>query len=400
MVYIIAIVVLSGVGGFLAVLLVVSDYFFASYGECKIVVNEGAREYVVQGGGTLLSTLVENKLFVPSACGGKGTCGYCKVRVLSDIGPILPTESGLLTRIEMKRNVRLACQIKVKADIEIEVPEEYFLIKEFRTVVLKTVNVTHDIKEITLKLLDPPTIDLRAGKYVQVRIPREEGLRVMRGTYAGMDFSNFDARKIDPELIPNEKSIYRGYSTSNAPEQKDVAELVVKLAPPPPEKPDAPPGIGSCYIWSWKEGDEVWITGPYGDFLVKDTDRPCVFVGGGAGMAPMKAMILELFHNRTKRDVKFFYGARAKKDLFYDDIYRKLAEENENFEYTTALSEPDPEDEWDGYTGFIHTIVEKCLDSFIGREYYLCGPPAMIDACVDMLHSKGVPDDDIAFDKF
>jgi Na+-transporting NADH:ubiquinone oxidoreductase subunit F len=397
-----AVAVLCGLGTGLAIILVVSDYFFASYGECKLDVNNGERTYTVDGGQTLLSALAENKLFVPSACGGQGTCGYCKAKVLSDIGPILPTEETQLTRLEKKQNVRLACQIKVKADMRIEVPEEYFAIQEFRTEVLSNKQVTDDIVEIQFKLLEPDRMKFQAGKYVQIRIPRDEGIARMRGSFGKYDFTNFNVKKIDTEKVPKEKFINRAYSMSNSPGRSDIVELDVRICPPPREAPDAPPGFASCFIWSLKEGEEVWLTGPYGDFLLKQTDRPKIFVGGGAGMAPMKAMILELFEVRkTTCTVKFFYGARAKKDVFYADIFGKIAAEHDNFEYTVALSEPAPDDNWNGPTGFIHLTVEEQLKEFgYDNEYYLCGPPLMVDACTAMLAAKGVPESDVAFDKF
>jgi len=397
-----AIAVLCGLGAVLAVVLVLSDYFFASYGECTIDVNHGERTYTVQGGQTVLNALAENKLFVPSACGGQGTCAYCKVKVLSDIGPILPTEEGQLTRLEKKQNVRLSCQIKVKANLEIEVPEEYFAIQEFRTEVLSNTQLTDDIVEIQFKLLEPDRMKFQAGKYVQLRIARDEGLARMRGTFGTYDFTKFNAKKIDLEKVPKEKFINRAYSMSNSPGRDDIVELDVRIAPPPREAPDAPPGFASCYIWSLKPGEEVWLTGPYGDFFIKETDRPKIFVGGGAGMAPMKAMILELFEVRKSTvPVKFFYGARAKKDIFYADLFKKIAAEHDNFEYVVALSEPAPDDAWDGPTGFIHLTVEQAMGEFgFENEYYLCGPPLMVDACVNMLTEHGVPESDIAFDKF
>jgi len=398
-----AVAVLCGLGAGLAVILVLSDYFFASYGECKIDVNNGAKEYTVQGGLTLLNALAEQKLFIPSACGGQGTCSYCKVKVLSDIGPILPTEMGQLTRLERKQNIRLSCQIKVKGDLRIEVPEEYFAIQEFRCEVLSNKQVTDDIVEIQFKLVEPDRMKFQAGKYVQVRIPRDEGLRRMRGVFGKYDFTGFNERKIDLEKVPKEKFINRAYSMSNSPGRDDIVELDVRIAPPPRETPDAPPGFASSYIWSLKEGEEVWVTGPYGDFFIKETENPKIFIGGGAGMAPMKAMILELFEVRkTTCTVKFFYGARAKKDIFYTDIFQKIADEHENFEYTVALSEPAPDDHWDGPTEFVHLTVEKALKDFgyVGNEYYLCGPPLMVDACTAMLAQKNVPESDVAFDKF
>jgi Na+-transporting NADH:ubiquinone oxidoreductase subunit F len=397
-----AIAVLAGLGTGLAIILVVSDYYFANYGECTIDVNNGDRTYTVQGGQTLLSALAENKLFVPSACGGQGTCGYCKAKVLNDIGPILPTEATQLTRLEKKQNVRLACQIKVKADMRIEVPEEYFAIQEFRTEVLSNKQVTDDIVEIQFKLLEPDRMKFQAGKYVQLRIPRDDGIARMRGTFGKYDFTGFNAKKIDTEKVPKGKTVDRAYSMSNSPGRSDIVELDVRICPPPRETPDAPPGFASCFIWSLKQGEEVWLTGPYGDFLLKQTDRPKIFIGGGAGMAPMKAMILELFevHN-TKCTVKFFYGARAKKDIFYADIFQKIAAEHDNFEYVVALSEPAPEDNWDGPTGFVHLTVEKAMTEFgFDNEYYLCGPPLMVDACTKMLADHNVPESDIAFDKF
>jgi len=397
-----AVIVLCGLGGGLAIVLVVADYFFANYGECTIDVNNGERTYTVEGGQTVLSALAENKLFVPSACGGQGTCGYCKVKVLTDIGPILPTEETQLTRLEKKANVRLSCQIKVKSDLRIEVPEEYFAIQEFRTEVLSTKQVTDDIIEIQFKLLEPERMKFQAGKYIQLRIPRAEAIERMHGVFGKYDFTSFNEKKIDLEKVPKDKFVNRAYSMSNSPGRDDIVELNIRIAPPPRDMPDAPPGFASSYIWSLKQGEEVWLTGPYGDFFLKDTDRPKIFVGGGAGMAPMKAMVLELFEVRKATcPAKFFYGARSKKDIFYADMFEALAAEHKNFEYIVALSEPAPEDNWTGPTGFIHLTAEKYLEEFgFDNEYYLCGPPLMVDAVCKMLADHGVPEEDIEFDKF
>ena len=268
--YLIAIAALGGVGGALAVILVISEHYFANYGKCNINVNKGERNYTVSGGNTLLNALVENKLFVPSACGGKGTCGYCKCKVLTDIGPVLPTETGMLTRAEIKENIRLSCQIKVKSDMDIEVPEDYFAIQEFRTELVKITQLTPAIREFTFKLLEPNRMKFKAGKYVQIRVPRDDGLRAMHGVYAGMDFTKFDERLIDPEIIPNDPYIYRAYSMSNGPGSDEIVELGIRLAAPPRDT-NLPPGIATCWLWSLEEGTEVWLTGPYGDFLIKDT---------------------------------------------------------------------------------------------------------------------------------
>lgn len=378
---------------------------FGSQGSCNITVNDEAEPMVVDGGDTLLSVLSNNKVFLPSACGGGGTCAMCKCQVLEGGGDILPTETGLVSRNEQKEHVRLACQVKVREDMKIRIPDEVFKIQKFDCKVRSNHNVATFIKELVLELPKDKALDFEAGGYIQIDIPPYK-----------LNYKEFD---IEKEYHPdwdkynlwdlkaeNDDDIFRAYSMASHPAEEGIVMLNVRIATPPPRDMHLPPGKASSYIFNLKPGDPVTISGPYGEFFIKDTKREMVYVGGGAGMAPMRSHIYHLFHTLQTRDrkVSFWYGARSKREMFYDDNFKDIEKNFSNFSYHVALSEPLPEDNWDGMTGFIHqALLENYLKNHEEPEeveYYLCGPPMMIDAVQKMLDSLGVPEEMIAFDSF
>lgn len=363
MIYITAILVLGGLFTVLAVLLLVAERRLVRYGACTVRINEGAGEFTTQGGGTLLSALYNNKVFIPSACGGKGSCGYCKVTVTLGGGPVLPTETPFLSRVEVRSGVRLACQVKVKQDIQIRIPEDLLNVKQYQARVAQVRTLTRDIRQVDFDLLDPTTIEQRPGQYVQIQAPSPEG------------------------------PVFRAYSISSPTYEKNRVQLNVRLVPG---------GIASTYIHGLKEGDAVVLTGPYGEFrLSEDPEREIICVGGGCGMAPMRNIIYSLYHRWPDRTCWLFFGCRTTKDVFYLDEYRALAARHPRFKVVYALSDPlAPDETWDGETGFIHLAVDKLLASGVKRQAFLCGPPPMIEAVMDVLKSKGLPDSDIFYDKF
>lgn len=401
--YLWAMGVLGGIGAILAICMAIADATIANYGECKIKLGKDHDEITVKGGCSLLSTLVSNKIFIPSACGGQGTCGHCRLRVLQGGGPVLPVEEGVFTKQEIKDHWRLSCQVKVKNDIEIDIPDEYFSIQEYKAKVLSNHNVASYIKELVLELIQPTKIQFKAGQYIQLNIPKyncsfsdfniEEQYK---DAYA--QFQNLKARN-------KENGIYRAYSMASAPYEDNRVILNVRIATPPRGTKYAP-GVGSSYIFQLKEGDEVTLTGPYGDFLIKDTDREMMYIGGGAGMAPMRSHLFYLLKEQnSQRPISFWYGARSVREIFYQNDFETLAKEHSNFKFTIALSDKQPEDHWTGAEGFIHNV---CDTQYLANhphpekiEYYLCGPQIMIDSVITMLTSKyNVPEEMIAFDKF
>jgi Na+-transporting NADH:ubiquinone oxidoreductase subunit F len=354
----------SGISAFLAILMVIADATIANYGEVKITIN-GDHEYEVKGGKPLLGTLMEQEIFIPSACGGRGSCGLCKVTVKEGAGQYLPTELPWLSEEEQQNNVRLSCQLKVKNDMEIEIPEELFNVKEFQSKVTKIRDLTHDIKEMTLEVVDPPEINMVPGQFVQLRVPEYE---------------------------LTDEPVYRAYSVASNPSDAKHVELEVRLVPN---------GIATTYVHNYmKEGDEVIFNGPYGDFYLRETEREIVCIAGGSGMAPIKSILLSMAEKGINRRTRYFFGARSKKDLFLVEEMRRLEKELPNFEFIPALSNPEEEDEWQGETGLITEVVAKHMESGENTEAYLCGSPGMIDACVKVLSEKGVPDELIYFDKF
>ena len=390
----------------LSLLLVVAEDKLLDYGECKIGINDDPeKSLVVKGGATLLQSLFRQKVFIPSACGGKGTCGYCKVKVLEGGGDVLATELGQLTRKEMKQGLRLSCQVKVRNDMAIEVPEEYLSIKQYESRVRSNRNVATFIKELLLDLPEDERMEFKAGQYVQIHVPKFKlsfsdfsiGEQYV-GDYRRYGLLDLKASNDDPELM-------RAYSMANHPGESDIVMLNVRIATPPRDEPKAPPGIASSYIFNLKPGDDVLVSGPYGDFLIKENDREMLYLGGGAGMAPMRSHIFHLFDGEPpKRKVTFWYGARSMREIFYRDEFEELARRHEDFSLCIALSDKEPGDEWEGSEGFIHQV---CWDEYLSGhpdpkaiDYYLCGPPLMIDAVLDMLAKAGVADEHIAYDKF
>jgi len=372
-------------------------------GDRKIVVNnDPGKSLRVAPGTTLLGALSANGIYLPSACGGKGSCALCKCRVDEGARGILPTEMPHLTRTEKQQNVRLSCQIKVKEDMKIRIPPEIFNIKKYTATVASNENVATFIKELVLALDGKERIDFEAGQYIQIDIPEYEM------TYEKIDVESrfraaWDKFGLWGLHAQAEEPVFRAYSMANTPKE-DTLRFTVRIATPPPGS-DVPPGIASSYLFGLKPRDKVTLSGPYGDFLVKGSDREMCFIGGGAGMAPMRSHIFtQLVIKKTRRIMTFWYGARSRQEMFYDAEFRELDRNFENFSYHVALSDPLPEDNWDGLTGFIH---QAAYDHYLSRhpdpteiEYYLCGPPPMIAAVQKMLDSLGVDPEMIAFDDF
>jgi Na+-transporting NADH:ubiquinone oxidoreductase subunit F len=373
-------------------------------GKVKIIINgDEEKSPEVEAGSNLLATLSNQEIFLPSACGGQGTCAMCTCKILEGAGDPLPTEEGQLTRAQLKDNIRLACQVKVKNDLKIEIPEEIFNIQKFECRVRSNNNVATFIKELVLEIPKGQEMDFKAGGYIQIYIPAYN-----------IDYKDFEIEKEYHEdwdkynlwdlKASNDEEIFRAYSMASHPAEKDIVMLNVRIATPPPGT-DFPPGISSSFIFNLKPGDKVTISGPYGEFFIKDTNREMIYIGGGAGMAPMRSHLFHLFHTlETGRKVSFFYGARSLREMFYDEDFRAIKEKFPNFNYTVALSDPLPEDNWTGPTGFIHQVVR---DNYLLKheapediEYYLCGPPMMISAVNNMLYDLGVEKDMIAFDEF
>ena len=374
-------------------------------GDCKILVNNEPKPIVVPAGMNLLLTLANQKIFLPSACGGGGSCAMCKCQILEGGGKILPTETGHINRKLQKEHWRLACQVKVRQDMKIRVPDEVFKIQQFNCTVRSNVNVATFIKELVLELPKGQTLDFQAGGYIQIDIPSYQ-----------LTFKDFDVQqKYRPDWdkyhlwdlkAENDEPIFRAYSMANHPAEGNIVMLNIRIATPPPRDMHLPPGKASSYMFDLKPQDKVTISGPYGEFFIKDSKREMIYVGGGAGMAPMRSHLFHLFHTLKTRDrkVSYWYGARSKREMFYDDQFKEIEKNFPNFTYRVALSEPQPEDKWDGLTGFIHSaLYENYLKNHEEPEeieYYLCGPPMMIAAVQKMLDSLGVPKEMIAFDSF
>jgi Na+-transporting NADH:ubiquinone oxidoreductase subunit F len=399
-----------GVGLFTAVILVLVFVILAARsklvatGDINLVVND-ERELAVKPGGKLLQVLADNDLFIPSACGGGGTCGQCRVRVLSGGGAILPTETSVINKRDAADHYRLACQVAVKQDMTIRVADEVFGVKRWETTVVSNRNVASFIKELVLALPEGEELDFRAGGYIQIECPPHD-----------LKFTDFD---IDEKFRDEwdkynlwryeshvTKPVMRAYSMASFPLERTVVKLNVRIATPPPGADDSiPPGIMSSFIFNLKPGDKAVVSGPYGEFFAKETDAEMVFVGGGAGMAPMRSHIFDqLIRRHSKRKISFWYGARSLKEMFYKEEFDELAAKNDNFKWHLALSEPQPEDNWTGLTGFIHQVL---LDEYLAEhpapedcEFYMCGPPMMNAAVIKMLDSLGVPPENIMLDDF
>lgn len=377
-------------------------------GKVNLTINE-EEEIEVDPGNTILSTLSNNDVYLPSACGGGGTCGMCKCQVLEGGGSILPTETGFFTRKEQQNYWRLGCQVKIRNDMKIKVPEEVMGIKKWECEVVSNKNVATFIKEFVVKLPEGEILDFKPGGYVQIDVPKIEvdfkDIEVEERFREDWDnFNMWDLKMKNPE------ETFRAYSMANHPAEGNIIKLNIRIATPPWDRSKGAfkkinPGVCSSYIFSRKPGDKVTISGPYGDFFIKDTDREMIYIGGGAGMAPLRSHIFHLFHTlKTGRKVSYWYGARSKQEVFYEEDFRKIEKEFPNFSFNIALSEPKEEDNWDGLTGFIHQVV---YDEYLSKheepeeiEFYLCGPPIMNDSAQDMLYNLGVPDEMVDFDDF
>jgi len=401
--------IVFGVGMFTVVILglvlviIAARSVMVSTGDVTILIN-GERKLTVPAGGKLLQTLSEADLFLPSACGGGGTCAQCKCIVSDGGGSMLPTEEGHFTRRDAAEGWRLSCQTAVKQDMAIQVPEEVFGVKQWECTVESNDNVATFIKELTLKLPEGENVDFRAGGYVQLECPPHHVKYSdfdIGEEYRG-DWEHFGFFK--HESIVTE-TVIRAYSMANYPEEKGIVKFDIRIATPPPGSEGIPPGVMSSWVFNLKPGDKVKVYGPFGDFFAKDTEAEMVFIGGGAGMAPMRSHIFDqLKRLNSKRKISFWYGARSLKEMFYQDEYDMLARENENFDWHVALSDPQPEDNWEGLTGFIHNVLfEQYLKDHPAPEdceYYMCGPPMMNAAVIQMLTGLGVEPDNILLDDF
>ena len=374
-------------------------------GDITISINGDADKSIVTSpGGKLLGALANSGVFVSSACGGGGSCGQCRVKIKSGGGDILPTELDHITKGEAREGERLACQVAMKTDMDIELPEEIFGVKKWECTVISNDNKATFIKELKLQIPDGESVPFRAGGYIQIEAPAHhvkyadyDVPEEYRGDWDKFNLFRYES-KVDEDII-------RAYSMANYPEEFGIIMLNVRIATPPPNNPNVPPGQMSSYIWSLKAGDKCTISGPFGEFFAKDTDAEMVFVGGGAGMAPMRSHIFDqLKRLKSKRKMSYWYGARSKREMFYVEDFDGLAAENDNFVWHCALSDPQPEDNWDGYTGFIHNVLyENYLKDHEAPEdceYYMCGPPMMNAAVIGMLKDLGVEDENILLDDF
>lgn len=359
-----AIGIACGVTTLLAVLMVIADAFINNYGEVTLHVN-GDKEIKVEGGSSLLTTLKEQEIFIPSACGGRGSCGLCKLKVTDGAGEILPTETPWLTDDEQKENMRLCCQVKVRSDMHIQIPEEMLSVRQFSATVSSIRDLTYDIKELSFALNEPSSVDFKAGQFMQLEVPPYE---------------------------LTDEPVYRAYSIASRPSDHNKVELEVRYVPN---------GICTTYVHKHlKEGDTVTINGPYGEFHRSDTDRDMICIAGGSGMAPVKSILLDMDESNITRNVQYFFGARALRDLFLVEEMRELEKKLPNFTFIPALSEPADEDEWEGDTGLITEVVARHVRDASDKEAYLCGSPFMIDACIKTLTSLGMPEENIFYDKF
>jgi Na+-transporting NADH:ubiquinone oxidoreductase subunit F len=363
MIYLLSVISFAGLTVALAGMLMIAERLLINYGICKLDINAGEKPLELEGGQTLLASLYSNEIFIPSACGGKGSCGHCKITITSGGGPVLPTETPYLTRKEIRSNLRLACQVKIREDIYVRIPTELLNVRMFASAVESTRELTHDIKEIKLRLNEPAEITHRPGQYVQVQAPSAE------------------------------EPVFRAYSISSPVYEPNVVELVVKLIPG---------GIGSTYLHNLNPGDTVAFTGPYGEFwLNEDPSVEIVCVGGGCGMAPMRNIIYTIYSQWPDRSCWLFFGCRTTQDIFYLEQFKKLEHKHANFHVLYALSDAlKPGEQWNGETGFIHLAVDKYLESGVRRQAFLCGPPPMIEAVMRVLVEKGISSEDVFYDEF
>ena len=356
--------ILIATGVLLSIILVIAEKKILNYGTCLISVNGGERDLEVEGGSSLLSTLGDNDIYVPSACGGRGSCAYCKVKVITGAGPISPVEEPYLSEEEKEEGVRLSCQVKVRNDLAIEIPEELFKIKQFKGVLEHKKDLTHDIVELRINLIEPEMIDFKAGQYIQLESE----------PYKGRD------------------SVMRAYSISSSPSDETSIELNIRLVPD-----------GICTTWVFEyleEGQEVVFSGPYGDFYLRDTDAPMIFIAGGSGMAPIHSIVHDMVENDIERETTYIFGALSQEDLFYVDELKKIEEENSWFTFIPALSDEPEDSDWDGERGLVTDVLRDRFDRIPEYEAYLCGSPGMIKACVKSLKELEIIQDNIFYDEF
>ncbi|MCH5327540.1 MAG: NADH:ubiquinone reductase (Na(+)-transporting) subunit F [Coprobacter sp.] len=393
-----------------AVLLLAKNKLTPS-GKLTIDINDKEREVVTDAGTTLLASLSANKIFLPSACGGGGSCGMCRCRVLEGGGEILPTETGFFTRKQIHDHYRLACQVKVKNDLEIQIPQEVLGIKKWECEVVSNRNVASFIKEFVVRLPEGETLNFKPGSYIQIDVPKYDI------KFSDMDIDKeyhdeWDKYKMWGLVCRNEEETYRAYSMANHPAEGNIVMLNIRIATPPFDRNTGTwaqgikPGICSSYIFTRKPGDKVTVSGPYGEFHILDTKREMLYIGGGAGMAPLRSHLLHLFHTlkTTDRKISYWYGARSRREIFYEEDFRAIEREFPNFSFHIALSDPQPEDNWTGYTGFIHQVIYdnylKEHDAPEDIEYYMCGPGPMANAVKKMLWDLGVPREMLMYDDF
>lgn len=429
-----SIIIISSVVVFLLVILALVTVLLqakkklAPSGPVKITIND-EKVIEVESGSTLLSTLSNEKIFLPSACGGGGTCAMCKCQVLEGGGEILPTETGYFTRKEVQENWRLGCQVKVKNDLNIHIPEEIFGIKKWECEVVSNYNVASFIKEFVVRLPEGENLDFQAGGYIQIDVPPIEvefkDIDITAHPSLGKKPDEFqtewDKFGLWDLKMKNDETIFRAYSMANHPAEGNIIMLNIRIATPPWDRAknawmNVNPGICSSYVFSRKPGDKVTISGPYGEFFIKDSDAEMIYIGGGAGMAPMRSHLFHLFHTlKTGRKVSYWYGGRSRRELFYLEDFQNIEREFPNFKFYVVLSEPLPEDNWtpkkdindekgDGFTGFVHQAL---IDNYLSHhdapediEFYFCGPPLMNAAVLKMCDEWGVPPENVSFDDF
>lgn len=397
---------------FLVYLILFAKSKLVPSGLVNISINEGKEKLQVEAGSSLLSTLSAQKIFLPSACGGGGTCAMCRCQVLSGGGEILTTEIPYFTRKQQQNNWRLGCQVKVKQNMDIVIPEEVLGIKKWECEVISNDNVATYIKELVVKLPEGEFLKFRSGSYIQLDVPPcEIDFKTDLYNIDKRFHDDYDKFNIWDLKMKNPEPIFRAYSMANHPAEGNIIMLNIRLATPPFDRKaggfmKVNPGVCSSYVFSLKPGDKVNISGPFGDFHIKPTRREMIYIGGGAGMAPLRSHLFHLFHTEkeTGRKVSFWYGGRSLREVFYTEHFKKIGNEFENFDYNVALSEPLPDDNWKGHTGFIHNVLyENYLKNHEEPEdveYYLCGPPMMNSAVFKMLDDLGVPSENIAFDDF
>jgi Na+-transporting NADH:ubiquinone oxidoreductase subunit F len=403
LIYIASLIVFTTVILILVFILLFIEAKIVKKGDKKIVINDSEENTIIASTGTtLLNALVKNEIYLPSACGGSGSCGQCKCKVEEGGGDILPTELPHLDRSEKAGNIRLSCQLKVRSDMKIEIPPEIFSIKKYSGTVVSNRNIGAFIKELIIEVDEP--VDFEAGQYMQIDVPEYK-----------LSFTTFDIEDVfKPDwdrynlwelTSENDEPLYRAYSMANEPAEKQRLIFTIRIATPPLDAKNAPPGIGSSYLFSLKPGDKTTLSGPFGDFRVTENGREMCFIGGGAGMAPLRSQIRDqLLRLKTDRVITYWYGARSRKEMLYDQELRDLDKQHDNFTYRVALSEPLPEDNWDDLTGFIHLAAKNnYLENHTDPseiEFYLCGPPVMITVTLKMIDDLGVDPEMIKYDEF